>query len=72
LQGEGGNGTSSCDQDLRQRMHDHLHKVVVIMNINFGWAARKSVDFWRQLYGPIFDNIVFISTEDIPELGVER
>lgn len=62
---------TTCDWERRQKLHDHLHNVVLIMNFNWGWIAEKSMDFWKRVYGPIFDNIVFVSKDVLPEIGLE-
>lgn len=62
---------TACAWEQRQKLKEHLHDVVLIMNFNWGWIARKSLAFWKRVYGPMFDNIVFVSKDIIPEIGLE-
>jgi len=70
-EGSAQSNETACDWEQRRKLHDHLQNVVLIMNFNWGWIARKSIDFWRRVYGPIFDNIVFVSKDALPDIGLE-
>lgn len=48
-----------------------LDDIVLILNYNHPTDAFKSLGFWLRVYRRIFMDVVIVSTEAIPELGIE-
>lgn len=64
-------GGKACVTDELKALVSHLHSVVLIININYDEAARKTAHFLRAVYGRFFDHVVLIGPNELPDLGVE-
>ncbi|CAI5948779.1 unnamed protein product, partial [Closterium sp. NIES-64] len=53
-----------------QQWREFFRGVVLVLHFSRPVRAWQTLEFWRHVYGRVFDNMVTVSTEAIPELGV--
>ncbi|CAI5951861.1 unnamed protein product [Closterium sp. NIES-64] len=69
----GGGGLSSRRKEgarKLQQWREFFGGVVLVLHFSRPVRAWQTLEFWRHVYGRVFDNMVTVSTEAIPELGV--
>ncbi|CAI7871677.1 unnamed protein product, partial [Closterium sp. NIES-54] len=69
----GGGGLSSRRKEgarKLQQWREFFRGVVLVLHFSRPVRAWQTLEFWRHVYGRVFDDLVTVSTEAIPELGV--
>ncbi|CAI5473197.1 unnamed protein product [Closterium sp. Yama58-4] len=69
----GGGGLSSRRKEAARKLQqwrEFFRGVVLVLHFSRPVRAWQTLEFWRHVYGRVFDDMVTVSTEAIPELGV--